>query len=305
MRSGSGLTAFSLVLDSIDMGLFSALQTARSSLSVASLTLQVSSDNLANVQTDGFKQAQVVRASQTPQTFSLGSSNQGGSNPVQVGRGVQAVAVVRDFSQGTIEISNNPLDLAIEGDAFFIVEGEGGSRSFTRNGRFQLNSARELVTSTGDRVLGFAADSDGNIDNTQLTTLTIPVGFLHADAEGNVDGFNELQIGEDGVVRAISTGGETLDLGQLALAQLNNPQGLTGTGSNRFEQAPNSGEPVISAVSETPGAGVRSGAVELSNTDIGKNLVDMMLSREQFKIGLRVINTSSELLEELTGLARR
>ena len=161
------------------MGLASALSTALTGMSGAEKQIDVLGNNLANSQTVGFKSSEVVFASQFLQTLSLGSSptsNNGGTNPRQTGLGVQVAAINPNFTQGTIEISSSPSDLAIQGDGFFQVAGGQGEKLYTRNGIFKLNSANELVTSTGNRLLGFGVDEQFNIQSTQVAPLSIPIG---------------------------------------------------------------------------------------------------------------------------------
>lgn len=161
------------------MGLASALTTALTGLSAAETQLDVVGNNLANSQTVGFKASSVLFATQFLQTLGLGSGptdGSGGTNPRQTGLGVQVAEITPNFNQGTIEISTNPTDLAIQGDGFFIVEGGNGERLYTRNGIFKTNAQNELVTATGNRVLGFGVDESFNIQETTLTPLTIPVG---------------------------------------------------------------------------------------------------------------------------------
>ncbi len=161
------------------MGLASALSTALTGMSGAEKQIDVLGNNLANSQTVGFKSSEVIFANQFLQTLSLGSSptsGNGGTNPRQTGLGVQVAAINPNFTQGTIEISSSPSDLAIQGDGFFQVAGGQGEKLYSRNGIFKLNSANELVTSTGNRLLGFGVDDQFNIQATQLAPLTIPLG---------------------------------------------------------------------------------------------------------------------------------
>ena len=137
------------------MGLASALTTALTGLTAAETQIDVIGNNLANSQTVGFKASDTVFASQFLQTLSLGSSpteNNGGVNPMQTGLGTQVAEISPDFTQGTIEISSSPSDLAIQGDGFFMVQAASGERLYTRNGILQINSENELVTVTGNRV---------------------------------------------------------------------------------------------------------------------------------------------------------
>lgn len=161
------------------MGLASALTTALTGMTAAETQIDVVGNNLANSQTVGFKASTAVYATQFLQTLGLGSaptSNSGGTNPRQTGLGVQVAEITPDFTQGTIQISANPADLAIQGDGFFIVEGTSGERLYTRNGIFKTNSENQLVTVTGNRLLGYGVDELFTLQTTELTPLTIPLG---------------------------------------------------------------------------------------------------------------------------------
>ncbi len=161
------------------MGLASSLSTALTGLNAAETQIDVLGNNLANSQTVGFKSSEVVFATQFLQTLSLGAaptSDNGGTNPRQTGLGVQVAGITPNFKQGTIEISSSPSDLAIQGDGFFMVEGNSGERLYTRNGIFKLNSANELVTTTGNRLLGYGIDDKFNIQTTQVQAITVPLG---------------------------------------------------------------------------------------------------------------------------------
>jgi len=161
------------------MGLTSALTTALTGLSAAEAQIDVIGNNLANSQTVGFKSSDVIFATQFLQTLSLGASptsNNGGTNPRQIGLGVQVAEIAANHNQGTIEISSSSSDLAIQGDGFFIVEGAQGERLYTRNGIFKLNSDSELVTATGERLLGYSVDDQFRLQKTSLEALQVPVG---------------------------------------------------------------------------------------------------------------------------------
>lgn len=161
------------------MGLASALTTALTGMTAAETQIDVVGNNLANSQTVGFKASDSVFATQFLQTQSLGSgptSGSGGTNPRQTGLGVRVSEITPDFTQGTIEVSSNPSDLAIQGDGFFIVQDSQGEQVYTRNGQFKTNSDNELVTTTGQRVLGFGVDELFEVQTTQLVPLTIPLG---------------------------------------------------------------------------------------------------------------------------------
>lgn len=161
------------------MGLSSAMATSLTGLSAAETTISVVGNNLSNANTVGFKASRVSFASQFLQTLSLGagpSDFSGGTNPRQVGLGVMVSGISPDHTQGTLEISSRPTDLAIQGDGFFVVQGTQGERLYTRNGEFQFNSSNELVTTTGNRLLGYGVDEDFEIQRTTLEPITIPLG---------------------------------------------------------------------------------------------------------------------------------
>jgi len=161
------------------MGLQSALSTALTGLNAAETTIDVVGNNVANSNTVGFKASNAVFASQFLQTQSLGSApttTTGGTNPRQIGLGVKIAEITPNFTQGTIETSNSPSDLAIQGDGFFIVEGTQGEQFYTRNGQFKTNADNELVTINGQRLLGFGVDENFQIQETGLQSLSVPLG---------------------------------------------------------------------------------------------------------------------------------
>ncbi|MBL8873917.1 MAG: flagellar hook basal-body protein, partial [Planctomycetaceae bacterium] len=161
------------------MGLASSLSTALTGMNAAETQIDVLGNNLANSQTVGFKASEIVFATQFLQTLSLGaapSDDNGGANPRQSGLGVQVAAITPRFTQGTIEISSTPSDLAIQGDGFFMVQASGDERLYTRTGIFKLNSENQLVTPTGNRLLGFGVDENFDIQTTQLVPLEIKLG---------------------------------------------------------------------------------------------------------------------------------
>jgi flagellar hook protein FlgE len=161
------------------MGLQSALTTALTGLTAAETQVHVIGNNLANANTVAFKASEAEFATQFLQTLSLGGAptqGDGGTNPRQIGLGTMVAEITPSFNQGTIEISSDPTDLAIQGDGFFIVEGTGSEHLYTRNGVFKMNADNELTTITGNRLLGFGVDDRFQIQTTALQALQIPLG---------------------------------------------------------------------------------------------------------------------------------
>ncbi|MEX2307542.1 MAG: flagellar hook basal-body protein [Pirellulales bacterium] len=289
------------------MSLASVLQTALSGMSAASFVLRVTSNNLANSQTAGFKAGRPVFMSQPSSTQSVGgapSASSGGSNPVQIGAGVKVAGVATDFSQGAIVASSNPLDLALEGDGVFIVEGPSGERSYTRAGELQLNANGELVTSAGDRVLGFGVDEQFQVEGGELQPLSIPIGSTTTSANGEAATLTSFSISDDGRIIGQYSDGVDRDLGQIRIARFANPSGLEASGDNGFQTGANSGLPIESNPGTGASASIVAGATELSNTDVGQSIVDLVLASQNFRANATVFGTASDLLDELTSLRR-
>jgi flagellar hook protein FlgE len=222
------------------MGLQSAMQTALTGMQAAETTIDVVGNNVANANTVGFKESNVLFATQFMQTQSIGSSpseSSGGTNPRQIGLGVKVAEIAPDFTQGTIEISSNPLDLAIQGDGFFIVAGPSGEgqQFYTRNGQFKTNSLNELVTVTGHRVMGYGVDEDFVVQTDQIVPLTIPFGgSAVAQETNNVVLLGNLLPDAEGIattpgsVESVSLSDNTIDFPTTAAAtQLIPPPSVT------------------------------------------------------------------------------
>jgi len=290
------------------MGLQSALTTALTGLQAAETTIDVVGNNVANSQTVGFKESDAIFATQFLQTISIGSSpsaNSGGTNPRQVGLGVKVAEISPNFTQGTIEISSNPLDVAIQGDGFLIVQ-NGTDRLYTRNGQLKLNADNEITTSTGQRVLGYEVNEDFQLLTNNAVPLSIPLGQERvAQSTGNVilngvlnpavaqgdqpEVIESLVLGTDEIEAPDDT---NFDLGSILLAESPSTSTASETGlgtgpgvgvityriafldSNGFESTPST----EFAVSNTA-----PGAVDLSNIQPadGSTFVDRMIYRTE------------------------
>ena len=172
------------------MGLASALSTALTGLIGSESTIDVVGNNLANSSTVGFKESSVSFATQFSQTYSTGSSptaSNGGTNPIQVGLGTTLASITADFTEGTVSNNSTTTDMAIQGNGFFIIQQSDGSYAYTRDGEFTLDSNNQLITASGNQVLGYTVNSDFNLITTSLAPLTIPLGTkMVAQATKNV-----------------------------------------------------------------------------------------------------------------------
>ena len=233
------------------MGLQSALTTALTGLQAAETTIDVVGNNVANSQTVGFKESEAIFATQFLQTLSIGSApspNSGGTNPRQIGLGVKVAEISPNFTQGTIEISSNPLDVAIQGDGFLVVQSDSGDL-YTRNGQLKLNSENEIVTATGQRVLGFGVNDNFELqeNNENLVPLTIPLGedrVSLATSSATLAGVLNPTV-ETGMTQSIS---ESIVLGNGTVPQ---PQAVPGESFdiNDFLEADT---PLLTGMSATP-----------------------------------------------------
>ncbi|MBL8761215.1 MAG: flagellar hook-basal body complex protein [Phycisphaerae bacterium] len=157
-----------------------AMFTALSGMNANARNLDVLGNNIANVNTTGYKSTRLLFSSMYAQTFSTGTApgeTSGGKNPGQIGLGVTIAGTQRKFTGGTISPTGNPRDMAIEGDGFFVVN-HNDEQLYTRDGSFATNSESDLVTSAGDRVMGFGIDENFNVNESELTSIKVPVGTM-------------------------------------------------------------------------------------------------------------------------------
>jgi flagellar hook protein FlgE len=226
---------------------------------------------------------------------------------VQIGRGVQLAEVTVDFTQGPLVASDNPTGLAVEGDGFFILQTAHGERAYTRYGQFRMNGQQRLVTADGDFVLGFAVDESGNVIEGPLVRLEF--SSMHSEgADGTAARLMNFTVAGDGRILGRFSDGVTRTLGKIPLARFANPHGLVGVGGTKYIEGANSGSAEINSAIDSPGghfAAIAADTRELSNTDLGNNLIQMLLARNQFRANLQVVRTASDLLDELMELRRR
>jgi flagellar hook protein FlgE len=197
-----------------------AMFTGLSGLNANARSLDVIGNNIANANTTAFKSSRLMFSNMISRTLSIGSppaDNTGGTNPYQIGLGVNVAGTQRNFSGGTLSTTGDGRDLAIEGNGFFAVQ-RGADTLYTRAGAFRQNDRQELVTIDGDRLLGFGVDEKFNIIPGTLTGLTIPVGGLtiaqattNVRFAGNLDASGSLPTrGASIAVKGTPTSGLTL-----------------------------------------------------------------------------------------------
>jgi flagellar basal-body rod protein FlgG len=242
--------------------------------------MDVTANNLANVSTNGFKKSRAVFEDLLYQTIRQpgAQSSQQTQLPsgLQIGTGVKPVATERLFTQGNLQQTSNPLDIAIQGNGFFQVQMPDGSAAYTRDGSFQVNAQGQLVTSSG-----FAVQP----------AITIPANVL------------SITVARDGVVSVTRAGqAAPTQVGALQLTSFVNPAGLQSMGENLYIETAASGTPGTNA----PGANgmglLSQGYVETSNVNVVEELVGMIQTQRAYEINSKAIQTSDQMLQKLSQL---
>ncbi|QKY69038.1 flagellar basal body rod protein FlgG [Lentibacillus sp. CBA3610] len=246
--------------------------------------LDVVGNNIANVNTNGFKKGRVTfqdLLSQTTTGASGPTDNRGGVNPSQVGLGSQLGSIDDIHTQGFSQTTNNPLDLQLEGDGMFVLDTPDG-RAYTRAGNFYLDSEGSMVNSDGYYLVG----SDGT------APLNIP-----EDA-------TSISIEKDGTVTYVDGEGAMQDDQQIGIAIFSNPEGLEKDGGSLYLASGNSGAANLVEPESDGAATIVSGALEMSNVDLAEEFTEMITAQRGFQANTRIITTSDEILQELVNLKR-
>ena len=257
-----------------------SLWIARTGLDAQQTQLDVISNNLANVSTNGFKRARPVFEDLLYQTLRQpgAQSSQQTQIPsgLQLGTGVRPVSTARIFTQGNIQKTDNSLDVAVQGNGFFQVLLPDGTTGYTRDGSFQKDNQGQIVTADGYPV---------------QPNITIPANAL------------TVSIGTDGTVSITQSGtAATTQIGSIQLATFMNPGGLQSIGQNLFLETAASGTPTPNTPG-TNGAGiVNQGYVETSNVNVAEELVTMIQTQRAYELNSKVVSTSDAMLGRLTQL---
>jgi flagellar hook protein FlgE len=247
--------------------------------------LDVTGNNIANSNTTGFKSSQTIFQDTLSQMITGGTAptaNQGGTNPMQIGLGVQVGATNTNFNQGSAQTTGKVTDVMIQGDGFFVVE-RNGERLYTRAGAFNLDGQGRLVTADGDLVQGVGGG---------------PIDVPTDDAD-----LKSFSIGVDGTVTGQFLAGPQR-IGQIAVADFANPMGLEKVGDTMFRETPASGNPQVGAPGTARRGKLMAGALEMSNVDLAAEFTNLILAQRGFQANSRVITTSDQVLEDLVNIKR-
>jgi len=262
-----------------------SMATAATGMKAMTLQVDVIANNLANINTTGFKRGRALvqdlcyqQLRQPGTTNGMGNTNPSG---VQIGLGVQAASTMDVFEQGDFEPTSRDLDVAIRGRGFFSVKiyddlGEGVG--YTRDGSFFINA-------NGDMVLG---GPDGFLLEPQVT---VPTDYLTID------------ITPDGQVNVTTPGSVTpTTAGVIQLANFTNPEGLIKVGSNMYVRSASSGDPTISDPGSEGAGTLVQQYLEKSNVDAVRELTSLIEAQRAFELNSRVIETSDEMLQVVNNL---
>lgn len=259
-----------------------ALFSAASGMYAQQLNMDTISNNLANVNTAGFKKSKTEFQDLIYQTMrAAGASSLAGvvvPTELQVGHGVRPVAVQKNFAQGAPTATDNPLDIAILGNGFFQISLPDGTIAYSRDGTFKLNNEGSIVT------------SDGNYIEPQIS---VPLDTT------------SVNISNDGVVSVLVVGStEPQDIGNIELVKFINPAGLKNVGQNLFYPTEASGEPIVGTPGQEGLGLLNQGYVESSNVQVVEEMVNMIVAQRAYELNSKSIRTAEEMLQMANNIKR-
>ncbi|HOM05542.1 MAG TPA: flagellar basal-body rod protein FlgG [Candidatus Kapabacteria bacterium] len=258
------------------------LRTASTGLSSQQRYVEIIANNIANVNTTGFKKVRPEFQDLLYETLRpAGNVARSGVEPlneVQIGSGTELVATTKIFRQGDIASTNNPLDMAINGDGFFVIRKPDGNLVYTRDGSFQLDRNGQIVTSQG-----YSLDPG----------FTIPSDAI------------EIQITRDGVVSILTENStDATVLGQIELARFINPTGLKSIGDNFYQETPASGQPFFEIPGTNNTGEIIQHHLESANVDIVEEMVNMITAQRAYELNSKSVKTADDILSTAVNLKR-
>lgn len=261
-----------------------SLWTAASGMIGQQFNIDTISNNLSNVNTTGFKKHraefedllyQTVLMAGTPAT-EITEIPTG----IQVGHGVKVAATQKMFEQGSLQNTENKLDMALEGDGFFKIRLYDGSVAYSRDGSFKLDSNRQIVTSNGYLL---------------EPPVVLPENFI----------MNTLSISQDGRMTVNIVGEENpIEVAQLEIYRFVNPAGLSSIGGNLYKTTPASGEEIPGQPAFEGMAKIHQGFLEMSNVKVVEEMVNMIVAQRAYEVNSKAIQTSDSMLGTAIGLKR-
>ncbi|HBS42434.1 MAG TPA: flagellar basal-body rod protein FlgG [Oceanospirillales bacterium] len=258
--------------------MMNALWVSKTGLEAQDLALTTVSNNLANVSTTGFKKDRPVFEDLIYQIQRQPGANSSADSRLpsglQLGTGVRTAGTQKIFTEGSLEITDNPLDLAINGRGFFQILMPDGTIGYTRDGTFHINNEGVVVNANG-----YPLEPE----------IAIP------------DQTSELNISQDGIVQAVMFGDPApQELGQIDIVDFINPAGLQSAGGNIFMETAASGAPQAGVPSEDGFGAMIQGALENSNVEVVEELVKMITVQRSYEMNSKVVSAADQMLQFLT-----
>jgi flagellar basal-body rod protein FlgG len=257
-----------------------ALYSAAAGMESQQLNLDVISNNLANVNTTGFKKSKIEFEDLLYQTTRAPGAEQGAGNQlptgIQIGHGSRVVATSRVFTNGELTSTGEQLDMAINGDGFFEVQMPDGTRAYTRAGSMKMASDGRITTSDGLPILsGFQAVPSGT------TNVTIaPTGDVtYATASGNTSF-------------------------RIQLTRFINPNGLQSMGRNLYTETQSSGPPELGSPGENGFGEIEQGMLEMSNVSVVQEMVNLIMAQRAYEVNSKAVQAADEMLQQGNNLRR-
>jgi len=265
------------------MALIGTLTSGVSALRTFSKGLEVIGNNIANVNTTGYKSQSASFSDTFSNTLRAASSGPGDSS-MQIGTGVQVSGISTNFSQGSLSSTSMVTDLGISGNGYFVVQDASGANYATRDGAFHFDNSGNLINSQGYAVL----DSTG-------TAITV----------ANYDQVKSISIGTDGTVTAFDSAGVATPAGKVGLLKIPEENKLMKQGNNLFDFAATGALLTDITTAGSNGLGsIQSGTLELSNVDLTEQFSNLITTQRSFQAGSRLITVSDSVLEDVVNLKR-
>ena len=259
-----------------------SLWTAASGMQAQTANIDVISNNLANVNTAGFKRSRADFQDLLYETLRPpGTSTSGGGQVptgIQIGHGTRTVATQKIFIQGDFQHTQNELDMAIEGDGFFQITQGNGDIGYTRSGNFKIDSEGRIVSPDG-----FLIEPE----------ISIPTDAM------------AVSIGTNGTVSVLQPGQTApTEVGTIELARFVNPAGLQSMGRNLYAQTAASGDPISGTPGEDGYGTIAQGYLEMSNVSVVDEMVNMITAQRAYEINSKAIQAADDMLQAANSLKR-
>jgi len=287
-----------------------SMYSAISGMQAFETKLDVVGNNIANVNTTGFKAGRADFNDVLSQTMSGGSSPNvttggGGTNPQQIGLGVKTAAIETLFTQGADQTTGNPTDLSINGAGLFVVSPNPSSTSpaptlyYARAGDFTVDSAGNLVLPDGMVAMGVKPTASGTAPVPPFaTTSLVPINVVGTGISDNPD----VQIGPDGGVSVTTTTGARSVIAYVSLASVSNPGGMQKMGDSLYQVSNNSGTATYTTPGVNNAGSLQSGALEMSNVDLTREFTEMIVAQRGFDANSKMIGTDNAILQDIVNL---